>query len=121
MSYQQLDGFADVYLEDSFVLEIRAAPGVLTFEVEVVLTPGHPAHHPPAPTERACYARATIQFPQVRELTWSGQGSPPAVDASGSKDYGGFDALLWNGSTFHVEGDWGVMDVSSAAPVIRLR
>ena len=120
MKYQELDGFADVYLEDSFVLEIRATPGHLTFEVELVLTPRHPSYHPPAPGEQACYARATIQFPQVRELVWSGQGTPPAVDASGSKDYGGFDALFWNGSAFHVEGDWGVIDVSSAVPVIRL-
>ncbi|RPF35943.1 hypothetical protein [Streptomyces sp. TLI_185] len=120
IEYPKLDGFANVYLEDSFVLQVKATPGYLAFDVELVLTPQHPAYHPPAPGEQACYARATIEFPEVRNLVWSGQGTPPAVDASGSKDYGGIDALFWTGSAFHLEGDWGAIDVASALPVIRL-
>ena len=121
VDYAQLDGFANVYLEDSFVLEIKATPGLLVLEVELVLTPQHPAYHPPAPGEQHCYARARIEFPNVRNLMWADQGTPPAVDASGAKDFGGIDALFWNGSVFHVEGDWGAIDVASAPPVVRTR
>ncbi|MFF4358473.1 hypothetical protein [Streptomyces sp. NPDC001604] len=120
VDYAQLDGFANFYLEDSFVLEVKATPGSLVLEVELVLTPQHPAYHPPAPGEQHCYARATIEFPKVRNLMWADQGTPPAVDASGAKDFGGIDALFWNGSVFHVEGDWGAIDVASAPPVVRL-
>lgn len=119
VDYAQLDGFANVYLEDSFVLEIKATPGLLVLEVELVFTPQHPSYHPPASGEQHCYARATIEFPNVRNLMWADQGTPPAVDASGTKDFGGIDALFWNGSVFHVGGDWGVIDVASAPPVVR--
>lgn len=120
VEYPQLDGFENVYLEDSFVLGIEATPARLALDVELVLTPQHPAYHPPAPGEQNCYVRATIEFQNVRHLVWAGQGTPPAVDAAGDKDYGGIDALLWDGSVFHLEGDWGAIDVASATPAIRL-
>jgi hypothetical protein len=121
VDYPQMDGFENVYLEDSFVLAIEATPARLVLDVELVLTPQHPAYHPPAPDEQNCYARAAIEFRNVRDLAWTGQGTPPAQDASGAKDYGGIDALFRNGSVFHMEGDWGAIDVTSAAPVIWLR
>lgn len=117
--YPQLNGFEHVHLEDSFVLGIEAAPGRLALDVELVLTPQHPAYHPPTPGEQNCYARAAIEFCNVRNLNWTGQGTPPATDASGEKDYGGIDALSRNGAVFHLEGDWGVIDVTSDAPEIR--
>ncbi|MDT7840978.1 hypothetical protein [Streptomyces justiciae] len=62
--------------------------------------------------------RARIEFPEVRNLTWTDQGTPPAVDASGETDYGGIDALFRDGPGFHIEGDWGSIDVVSGAPRI---
>lgn len=120
VSYRQLVGFEHVHLENSFVLDIQASPGRLRLDVEVVLAPGHPDHRPPAPDELNCYARATIDFPNLRTLTWTGQGTPPAVDASGETDYGGIDTFFWDGTSFHLEGDWGVIDLVSAPPVIHL-
>ncbi|MFF4502127.1 hypothetical protein [Streptomyces sp. NPDC001401] len=120
VDYPQLDGFVNVCLEDSFVLEVTAIPGFLALEVELVLTPQHPAYRPPVPGEQHCYVRAAIEFLKVRNLMWADQGTPPAVDASGAKDFGGIDALFWNGSVFHLEGDWGAIDVASAPPVVRL-
>jgi hypothetical protein len=120
VDYPHLSGFENVFLEDSFVLGIEATPGRLRLDVELVLTPQHAVYHPPAPGEQNCYARATIEFPNVRNLVWTGQGTPPAVDASGDVDYGGIDSLFWNGSAFHIEGDWGAIDVTSAGPVILL-
>lgn len=118
VDYPQLTGFEGVYLEDSFVLGVTASPGRLALDVELVLTARHPAYRPPAPGEQNCYARAVIEFPDIRSLTWTGQGTPPAVDAAGETDYGGIDALYWNGSAFHIEGDWGSIDVVSGAPRI---
>ncbi|MFE6284795.1 hypothetical protein [Streptomyces sp. NPDC057877] len=110
--------FDGVYLEDGFVLGIQANPGRLCLDVEVVLTPEHPRYRPPAPGEQYCYAVAVIEFADVRRLTWDGQGTPPAKDASGETDYGGIDALFWDGSAYHVEGDWGAIVVVSAAPAL---
>ncbi|MEV6173289.1 hypothetical protein AB0L99_34415 [Streptomyces sp. NPDC051954] len=119
-NYSQLSGFENVYLEDSFVLDVKATPGRVTFDLDLVLTPGHPAYRSPNPGEQNCYVRATVEFPEVRHLVWAGQGAPPATDASGDKDYGAIDSLLWNGDAFHLEGDWGEIQVASALPVIRL-
>ncbi|AZP23510.1 hypothetical protein EJC51_31045 [Streptomyces aquilus] len=113
-----MSGFEDVYLEDSFVLGVTATPGRLCLDVDLVLTAHHPAYRPPAPGEQNCYIRARIEFPHVRSLTWTDQGTPPAVDASGEADYGGIDALFWDGSAFHLEGDWGSIDVASGPPGI---
>ncbi|MCT9081144.1 hypothetical protein [Streptomyces fulvoviolaceus] len=117
--YPQLGGFEHVHLEDSFVLGIEATPARLTLDVELVLTPQHPAYRSPAPGEQNCYARATIEFRNVRNLNWTGQGTPPATDVSGEKDYGGIDALSRSGAVFHLEGDWGAIDMTSDAPEIR--
>ncbi|MCW8377675.1 hypothetical protein [Streptomyces justiciae] len=118
VDYPQLSGFEGVHLENSFVLDLKAAPGRLTLDVELVLTPEHPAYRPPAPGEQNCYARARIDIPDVRSLTWTDQGTPPAVDASGETDYGGIDVLYWDGAAFHVEGDWGSIEVVSGPPCI---
>ncbi|MEV8565608.1 hypothetical protein AB0436_08525 [Streptomyces sp. NPDC051322] len=120
LDYPSLDGFENVYLEDSFVLGITASPARLALELDLVLTPGHPAYTTPVPGEQHCYVKATIEFLNVRRLEWTEQGTPPAVDASGSVDYGGVDALHWNGAAFHLEGDWGKADVESSLPVIQL-
>ena len=45
--YTELDGFENVYLEESYVLAIEARPGTVSFELEVVLTPEHPEYAPP--------------------------------------------------------------------------
>jgi hypothetical protein len=37
--YTELDGFENVYLEESYVLAIEARPGTVSFELEVVSTP----------------------------------------------------------------------------------
>ncbi|MFF5495176.1 hypothetical protein [Streptomyces aquilus] len=118
VDYPQLSGFEHVYLEDSFVLGVTASPGRLSLEMDLVLTVHHPPYRPPAPGEQHCYTRARIEFLQVRSLTWTDQGTPPAVDASGETDYGGIDALFRDGSAFHIEGDWGSIDVVSGPPGI---
>jgi hypothetical protein len=120
LPYTSLRGFENVYLEDSFVLGIDASPGAVDFDVDLVLTPGHPSYTPPPPDQQHCYRRGHIRFGQVRSLTWSCQGRVPAHDASGEIDYGAIDAFSAAASTFTLEGDWGRMEVESDAPVLEL-
>ena len=44
---------------------------------------------------------------------WGGQGAAPATDASGERDFGHIDSLVWEGDAFRLEGDWGRMEVSA--------
>ena len=118
--YTELDGFENVYLEESYVLAIEARPGTVSFELEVVLTPEHPEYAPPPLGIFACYREGRLDFEGVTYLEWSGQGSPPISDPSGKPDYGQIDAFGWDQSMFELEGEWGAMKISAASVRIAL-
>jgi hypothetical protein len=92
--YTDVPALRNIYLEDSFVLDIVATPGHVVFRIELVLTPQHPAYAAPRPSEHHCYRRGELVFNQVRELLWTHSGLLPARDASGEHDYGGVDIFL---------------------------
>jgi hypothetical protein len=102
------------YLEDSFVLEIEARPGVVTIRCELVLKPSHPRYHDPLPGEQNCYELHTLVFKGVKSLEWDGQGLLPAVDANDEADFGGFDSVECSGTQWRLQGNWGVIRVQSS-------
>lgn len=118
--YTDLPGFESLVLEESYVLGVEATPGALAFDLDLVLTPEHPAYAPPPATERECFRRGRIRFVQVRRLVWDAQGVPPATDASGEADFGHIDSLAWEGNVFTLEGDWGRMEVSAARAEVEI-
>jgi hypothetical protein len=93
---------------------------VVALGLDLLLLPGHPDHRDPLPGERACFREGTIVFPAVRDLHWAGQGNPPAVDVSGTRDYGSVDSLTGDGGTYRLLGDWREITVESAAPVVSI-
>ncbi|WP_241975561.1 MULTISPECIES: hypothetical protein [unclassified Cryobacterium] len=114
--YWTIAGFAGLYLEDSWVLHIVARPGVLEFVVDLVLQESHPSYEAPQTGEQYCYRRGVIRFDTVSSLDWKGQGAVPAVDATGEPDYGSIDALEASEDGYVLEGDFGRIAVTSAAP-----
>lgn len=117
--YWEIPGFGGLYLEDSWVLDITAKPGIVELTVDLVLRELHPDYQPPAPGEQYCYRRGFVRFTGVSSLVWEGQGAPPAVDATGEKDLGSIDVLMATDAGYEVEGDFGRIRVTSAAPVVR--
>ena len=121
-NYQELPGFENVLLEDSYVLRIVEEPARLVFELELVLLPGHPRYEPPAPGEAHCYRAAELEFAGIEEASWGKRRFRPFTDARGDVDLGNIDALLETApGRYHLEGDWGAVDVRSGAPVLRIR
>lgn len=120
LSYTQLDGFEHLYLEDSFVLDIAAHPGRLTITIELVLTPEHPEYQPPSPSEQYCMRPGVIEFESVRRLAWTGQGTPPSTDASGTIDYGNIEEFEATEDTVTLQGDFGQLEIESTTPTVRL-
>ncbi|QTX04091.1 hypothetical protein [Agromyces archimandritae] len=119
MRYEMLPGFANVYLEDSWVLGIRSRPGVLEFDLELVLTEEHPLFRPPNSDEQYCYRNARLLFQGVTDLRWGNQdASRPAIDANGSIDFGSIDCLEPHDGMYVVVGDFGRIQVSADPPVI---
>jgi len=92
---------------DSWVLGVYESDGVLSFDLEAVLTEQHPHWEPPKPGETYCYRRVALTFPGVRRIEWISRGGPPATDASGERDWGNIDTFRGDGDTYQLTGDWG--------------
>src|SRR5215216_6693912 len=107
INYSQIDGLRLYYLEDSWVLDVVARPGILVIDLDAVLLPEHPDYEAPLPGESYCYRRGELRFEGVADLHWSGQGLPPARDASGDFDYGGIDSLTFGDGAYRVSGNFG--------------
>ncbi|WP_328938637.1 hypothetical protein OG288_29280 [Streptomyces tauricus] len=120
-NYPSFPGFENVSLEDSYVLDIAVHPGVLTLKLDLLLLPGHPRYGTPLPGERACFRPATVVFSSVRDLHWTGQGViKPAIDASGSADFGSVDSLARLEASYKIVGDWGEINLQADAPSLSI-
>jgi hypothetical protein len=120
LPYQTLPNLANLYLEDSYVLALQTADQYVVLTVDAVLTSAHPHYHPPRPNEQYCYERGQLIFPNVTQFQWIPSALPPAVEASGALDYGNIDIFYVEYGRYHLEGDWGVLDIVSDPPNFEL-
>ena len=111
ISYEDLPGFETLVLEESWVLQVTARPGSVSFRLEVVLTSQHPAYRTPDAGAYLCYHDGDLEFECVTDLEWTGQGALPATDATGEVDYGHIDTLTWDSGLYELQGDWGAMRI----------
>ena len=104
---------AHIYLEDSWVLALRQSDTTLAFDLDVVLTEGHPEYTGPAAGEQYDYRRARLTLQGAVTCTLSGR--PPATDATGEQDLGNIDSwLIDDAGTSLLAGDWGEAQVANA-------
>jgi hypothetical protein len=108
--YTEIDLLRHVYLEDSYVLDVVARAGLVTFCLDVALTPEHELYEKPS-AEQHSYRRAKMIFDGVRELVWNYAGYRPARDATGEIDWGNIDSFLVQDGRYSLEGDWGRMEL----------
>ncbi|MEE2521984.1 hypothetical protein V1639_07690 [Pseudarthrobacter sp. J75] len=120
--YWKLPGFADVYLEDSWVVGLQATPSLFVVEVDLVLRETHPQYAPPASGEQYCYRPGWIRFVAVSTLRWFDQGQPPAVDRTGESDFGGIDTFTFLKDVYSIVGSFGRIEIQAGRqPVVTLR
>jgi hypothetical protein len=115
-SYAEFPELAHVYLEDSYVLEIRETEASVTFVLDAVLTPGHPGWAEPGPDEQHCYVPATLTLAGATEVRWLRRSARTYRDATGATDLGNIDRLVLDGDHYEVAGDWGDVWVFAATP-----
>jgi hypothetical protein len=119
--YGRLPGLKDVYLEDSYVLGIGDEPPILRITLLLVLRENHPQYAPPEGRERYCYRLAVLEFRDVVLANWSRRSLVKYRDADGRVDYGNIDVFYREvDGSYHLEGDWGTVDITSGPPVIKL-
>lgn len=93
-----------VYLEDSFVLEVIEIEDRLEFIVEFVLRGNHPRYCPPKPNEQYCYAIGKLTFPNIKSKQWIVKTLSPSTDSTGSVDYGNIDSFFQVMQPYVIEG-----------------
>jgi hypothetical protein len=118
--YQAFAGLENVYLEDSYVLDIRIKQQVVELFLLVVLTEQHAFYATPPATEQYCYRKALLQFTNVGRVTWIMKSLVQNTDAAGTVDYGNIDEFFWDGECFNLSGDWGKLEIKSSPPTLEI-
>ncbi|WP_094025494.1 hypothetical protein [Nocardia cerradoensis] len=113
--YYEYPALAEVYLEDSYVLQISDTSGSVRFVLDAVLKPGHPAYREPLPGEEYCYVRAELVFVDVSKTDWISRSSQTYRDATGEEDLGNIDSFVNSGAFYELEGDWGKVHIWTVA------
>jgi len=116
--YYEISGFEDVFLEDSWVYEIREDSSELVFSLDFVLREKHKLYAPPLSNEQYCYRRGYIRFHKPSAVTWLRKTMTPYVDVTGEADFGNIDTFYFFGDHFHLEGGWGELEIVSPPPTI---
>jgi len=109
----QIADLRNIYLEASYVLGVDEQGDALTFGLDAVLTPGHPAYRAPGPDEQYCYRKGALTFAHAKRIEWIRRSFTVYVDATGEEDVGHIDSITVADGTFTVEGDWGVVQIES--------
>lgn len=119
--YSKLPGLKDVYFEDSYVLSVAEDAGMLRLTVLLVLCEDHPSYAKPTSLERYCFKLGVLEFRDVQHLEWARRSRRKYRDADGRVDYGNIDVFFREADgSYHLEGDWGEVNVVSGPPVVRL-
>lgn len=117
-SYAQIPDLQHIYLEDSYVLNVKEYESRLVFLLEAVLTEQHPQYLLPAADEYYCYRRATLVFPATKRVIWLEKHFKPYRDTSDHVDYGNIDIFYAQDDVYHLEGDWGRVVIDSNIPYL---
>lgn len=118
VDYSKLSGFEELYLQDSYVLDIFNDEKEVHFSMEFVLTERHPKYRPPRSGEQYCYKRGIIQFPCIAHVNEFVRQAVVSRDATGETDMGNIDTFLWQGKRYRLAGDWGRLDVVCGNPIV---
>lgn len=113
--YHQIPSLQHIYLEDSYVLNIKDA---CSYELEVVLCESHPLYTPPLEGQQYCYKKCTLTFPNPTSSGLFLTHASPCVNPDGSLDYGNIDVLHFDDeiNEYYLEGEWGSARIVSDEP-----
>lgn len=111
VEYYNLPQLNNLYLEDSFVLDIKAEDNYIEFLLEVVLAEDHPLYCSPSPKEQYCYKKAKICFSNAQKIIWIEKTNLSYVDANNEIDFGNIDQFYQCKNHFYLCGDWGKVKI----------
>jgi hypothetical protein len=106
--YYKWNIFKGLFLEDSFVIDIKEDYNTIIFKMEFVLNEDHYLYKKPFKHEQYCYKTGYIYFNNVIEKKWIlKNNSFLSVDADNESDKGNIDVFYKDRDKYYLEGDWG--------------
>jgi hypothetical protein len=120
INYFNFEGFENIFLEDSFVLDIKITPLILLIDVEIVLTSNHILYQKPLPNEFHCYRKAQISFSNVKSIKWTDKIKSPNKDLSGEVDFGNIDEFFLADEIYKIFGELGDIEIVSDSPKLEI-
>ncbi len=118
LDYFNFPGFENIYLEDSYVLEIKTNSTSVEILLEAVLTEQHSLYTNPNSNEQYCYKKIVIHFPDAESVIWIDRKMISYTDANGEIDFGNIDEFYLENDFYRLSGDWGELKIKSGKPII---
>ena len=121
VDWRRLREFADVDLEQSFVLSWHVGAGTLCVEVDLCLMPSHPFYERPRPNEKRCIRPARIDFPDCSTFGGADEAAAPApAERAAGLGRGAIDSLSVLGDgRYRFSGKFGEVYVRAGRPILR--
>jgi hypothetical protein len=116
--YYEIPGFEELGLEDSWVMDIHEDVSGIVFDVDFALCLNHPFFAPPVFDESNSFRRGHIRFREPSSVIWYRKTMTPNSDSTGEADFGNIDSFYFSENCFHLEAEWGELEVISAPPVV---
>jgi len=117
-NYFEHPELSELYLEDSFVLDLQISPNTVVLDMEFVLREGHQRYSMPTEDEQYCYNRGRLRFTGVTTSTWRMPTRLPATDETGEVDYGGIESYSITENRHHLSGEFGELLITCAQLVV---
>ena len=112
--HEDFDALENIYLEDSYVLNISKEKDSVVFEMEFVLTHKHSLYRPAKKNEKYCYRHGRLQFSECSMVRLQRSNCPPSTDANGDIDFGNVDSFVKTNEKVSLNGCWGVLEADCA-------
>jgi len=106
---------SNLYLEDSYVLNIAEKESSINFDMEFVLTEEHELYQSPKKNEQYCYSRGQLNFLDCSSTSLQLSNNLTSIDADGEQDIGNIDFFVNSNGNYLLEGDWGNLKVKCAS------
>lgn len=118
IEYSRLSGLENLFLEDSYVLDILEGNSEVKFSMEFVFTEAHPLYQAPNEGEQYCYHKGYLVFENVSHFNKFCRTPTEYTDANNEVDLGNIETFSSLGGRFVLSGDWGELDIQSESPKI---
>jgi hypothetical protein len=121
VDWRELREFADINLEQSFLLSWSYEAGALLIDIDLLLLPDHPFYEKPRPAEKVCIRPALIEFPFCEGVKTAAGGDDIAAVTAGL-GVGAITGLrLLADGHYEISGDFGKVGIEAERPLLRLK